>query len=133
MAYLIALTPEVERVLGGSRLLIGDLPLRFGRDLRRRRRFRLGRNRRRGLAEGPNDLYLPEPGPRYRLSREHFLIGRDEAGFFVEDRHSACGTFVGERMVGGGRNGGRERLRDGDTILAGGRTSPFAFRFHAGD
>jgi pSer/pThr/pTyr-binding forkhead associated (FHA) protein len=133
MAYLTALTPEVERVLGGTRLLLGDLPLRVGRDLRRRRRFRLRRDRRRGLVVGPNDLYIPEAGPRYRLSREHFLIGRDDAWFFVEDRHSACGTLVAERIVGGGRNGGRERLRDGDTILAGGRNSPFAFRFHAGD
>jgi pSer/pThr/pTyr-binding forkhead associated (FHA) protein len=130
MPYLVPLTPEARGALAGPFQLLEALPLRVGRDQRTRQRFRLGRDRRRGVSSGPNDLYLPESGARLRISREHFLIGRDAQGYYVEDRHSACGTIVAGAIVGGGRRGGHQRLGHGDTIVAGGPHSPWVFRFH---
>ena len=129
--YLIALTPEAREVLPEPSLPLRSLPMRFGRDLRARSRFRLGSERRRGGATGPNDIYLAEQGPPHRLSREHFLVGREGNRFYVEDRESACGTMVDGDRVGGARRGGRIFLKHGDTIVAGGQHSPWAFRFHA--
>jgi hypothetical protein len=130
-AYLIPLTPEARRAALAPALPLHTLPFRVGRDRRdpERKPLVLLRERRRGGASGPNDLYLPEPGPRYRLSREHFLIGAEGEGYFLEDRGSACGTLVEGRTVGGARTGGRCALQEGDVIIPGGSGSHFAFKF----
>jgi pSer/pThr/pTyr-binding forkhead associated (FHA) protein len=129
---LVPLTPEAREASPAPEIPLQEFPFRVGRDLRdpHRRSFRLfRRNRRRGDSPGPNDLYLPEPGPRHRLSREHFLIDREGERFFVVDRRSACGTVVEEDPVGGHREGGKRWLNDGDVITVGGNHSPFVFKF----
>jgi hypothetical protein len=129
--YLIPLTPEARRAADAPALPLHFLPFRVGCDRRDPNRVPvlLLRDRRRGGTSGPNDLYLPEPGPQYRLSREHFLIGAEGDGYFLEDRCSACGTLVEGRAVGGARIGGRCPLREGDVIIPGGSGSRFAFKF----
>jgi hypothetical protein len=130
-AYLIPLTPEARRAALAPALPLRTLPFRVGRDRRDPSRTPVWphRDRRRGGGPGPNDLYLPEPGPQYRLSREHFLIGAEGDAYFLEDRGSACGTLVEGRAVGGARTGGRCALREGDVIIPGGSGSRFAFKF----
>ena len=130
-AYLIPLTPEARRAAIAPVLLLYTLPFRVGRDRRDpgRKPLVLLRERRRGDASGPNDLYLSEPGPKYRLSHEHFLIGAEGDGYFLKDRGSACGTLVEGRAVGGERTGGRCILREGDVIIPGGSGSRFVFKF----
>ena len=131
LAFLVPLTPEARRAPAAPVVPLHRLPFRVGRDLRdpnRKPRFHL-RERRRGAASGPNDLYLPESGPRLRLSREHFLIGEGGGRYFLEDRRSALGTLVEGRTVGGARTGGQCELNDGDVIIPGGSGSQFVFKF----
>lgn len=130
-AFLIPLTPEARRAALAPALRLLTLPFRVGRDRRDPNRTPPWphQDRRRGGASGPNDLYLSEPGPQYRLSREHFLIGEEGDAYFLEDRGSACGTLVEGRAVGGARTGGRCALREGDVIIPGGSGSRFAFKF----
>jgi hypothetical protein len=131
LACLVPLTPEARRAAAASVVPLLRFPFRVGRDLRdphAKPRILL-RERRRGAASGPNDLYLPESGPRLRLSREHFLIGEEGGRYFLEDRRSALGTLVEGRTVGGARTGGQCELRDGDVIIPGGSGSPFVFKF----
>ncbi len=128
---LVPLTPEARRAVATPVVPLYRFPFRVGRDLRdpnRKPRFLL-RERRRGAASGPNDLYLPESGPRLRLSREHFLIGEEGGRYFLEDRRSALGTLVEGQTVGGARTGGQCELRDGDVIIPGGSGSQFVFKF----
>jgi pSer/pThr/pTyr-binding forkhead associated (FHA) protein len=130
------MTPEAREASQAPEIPIAEFPFRVGRDLRdpHRSSFRLfRRNRRRGDSPGPNDLYLSEPGPRHRLSREHFLIDREGERFLLQDRRSTCGTLVQDEMVGGGREGGRHPLKDGDLIALGGNHSPFVFQFACPD
>lgn len=128
--YLLPLSPQSEEALPEPRPVEDMTPLRVGRDLRSRRRFHWGRDRRTSETPGPNDIYLRESGHRLRISREHFLIRRREDGFYLEDRHSACGTLVNGELVGGRRRGGQRRLQHGDVIHAGGQASPWTFMFH---
>ena len=132
-ARLIALTPEAETALAGRGISVTELPFHVGRDLRdpERLSFRMLSNRRRGRVVGPNHLYLPDGGARHRVSREHFSIGTDGDGFFLEDRRSACGTLVEGKVVGGNRQGGQCPLEPGDVIIPGGSHSPFVFKFLA--
>lgn len=131
LACLVPLTPEALRAAAAPVVPLHRFPFRVGRDLRdtdRKPRILL-RERRRGADSGPNDLYLPESGPRLRLSREHFLIGEEGGRYFLEDRRSALGTLVEGRTVGGARTGGQCELRDGDVIIPGGSGSQFVFKF----
>ncbi|HSD51261.1 MAG TPA: FHA domain-containing protein [Candidatus Methylomirabilis sp.] len=128
---LVPLTPEARRAAAALVVPLHRLPFRVGRDLRdadRKPRLLL-RERRRGAASGPNDLYLPESGPRLRLSREHFLIGEEGGRYFLEDRRSALGTLVEGRSIGGARAGGQCELRAGDVIIPSGSGSQFVFKF----
>jgi pSer/pThr/pTyr-binding forkhead associated (FHA) protein len=128
---LVPLTPEARRAAATPVVPLHRFPFRVGRDLRdpnRKPPFLL-RERRRGAASGPNDLYLLESGRRLRLSREHFLIGEEGGRYFLEDRRSALGTLVEGQTVGGARTGGQCELRDGDVIIPGGSGSQFVFKF----
>jgi len=129
---LEALTPEAEQSLGGERLVLWRLPFRVGRECRMVEAgggLRIA-ERRKGAAQPSNELYLLDPGPRLQVSRAHFQIeAAAEGGHRLVDRGSACGTVVGNQMVGGGDRGGSVPLRDGDVIVAGTSASPFAFRF----
>jgi len=132
-ARLIALTPETQAALAAPGISVTVVPFHVGRDLRDPGRFsfRIRINRRRARVVDPNHLYLPEDGARHRLSHEHFTIGINGEGFFLEDRCSACGTLVEGRVIGGNRQGGKCPLKSGDVIIPGGSHSPFVFKFLA--
>ena len=132
-ARLIALTPEAETALAGPGISVTEVPFHVGRDLRDSERFsfRVLIDRRRDRVVDPNHLYLREDGGRHRVSREHFSIGINGDSFFLEDCHSACGTLVEGRVIGGNRQGGKCPLKSGDVIIPGGSHSPFVFKFLA--
>ncbi len=132
---LIPMTAEARDSVGNKAVPIEHFPYRIGRDLRDplRTASRFFHERRRSEDTGPNDLYLHESGRRHRISREHLLIGRQQDGFYIEDRQSACGTLVDGEQLGGKREGGRRPLVSGDVILLGGKHSPFAFKFAGSD
>lgn len=131
-AYLEPLTPEAEASLGGSRLLLNRWPFRVGRESRMvvsGGGFKLAERRRSNVAP-TNELYLLDSGQRLNVSRAHFQIERSEdGGYRLRDRGSALGTYVGDRLVGGGDRGGEALLRDGEVIVAGTTESPFVFKF----
>jgi hypothetical protein len=127
----VGLTPEAQSALRGSETSLNDLPFHVRRDRRdpERTSFRFLRNRRRKGTDGADGLYLPDQGSRHRLSREHFLIGRDGEQFYLEDLRRSCGTLVEGQLIGGSRCGGRCRLRSGDVIIPGASHSPYVFKF----
>ena len=128
---LMGLTPAAQNVLSGPAIDMNHFPFQVGRDLRdpARIRFRLRRNRRRSGTDHAGGLYLPDEGSRHRVSREHFLIGREDREFYLEDLRSSCGTLVEGELIGGNRRGGRCTLRNGDVIIPGGSHSPYVFKF----
>ena len=86
--------------------------------------------RRNTKAEPNNELYVRDMGRHLNVSREHFHIERKEdGGYEVVDRGSACGTRVGGIVIGGEYTGGRCELMDGDAITVGGSDSAIVFEF----
>ena len=131
---LVALTPEARSALGGSKVVIPAFPFRVGRESRGSHwaGARMVSERRKPGASPSNDLYLPDGEEPLNVSREHFQIERDGAGFALVDRKSTCGTLVEGALVGGETQGGSIPLRDGDVIIAGTSRSPFTFKFRVG-
>ena len=131
-AYLFALTPESRTGLGGAEVELKVYPFRVGRESRK---FETPANKakfadKRNPANRPNnDLYLSEDTDLINVSREHFQIVREGAGFALEDRGSTLGTIVEGQVVGGENKGGRRALRDGDVIIVGASISPHVFKF----
>ena len=73
------------------------------------------------------DLSIPEPAP-YRLSRAHFSLVAQSGEVLVRDLASTLGTIVNDRAIGRDFPRDTAPLRRGEnTIIAGGRGSPFAF------
>jgi CRP/FNR family transcriptional regulator, cyclic AMP receptor protein len=73
------------------------------------------------------DLAIPEPPP-YRLSRAHFSLIAEDGGVVVRDLASTLGTIVNNRAIGRDFPLDSVPLHQGEnTIVAGGRESPFAF------
>lgn len=131
---LVALTPEARSALGGSEVVITVFPFRVGRESRGSHwaGARMVSERRNPGASPSNDLYLPDGEEPLNVSREHFQIERDGAGFALVDRKSTCGTLVEGALVGGETQGGSIPLRDRDVIIAGTSRSPFTFKFRVG-
>ena len=76
------------------------------------------------------DLAIPEPAP-YRLSRAHFSLVARAGEVVVRDLDSTLGTIVNDRPIGRDFPVDSAPLHRGEnTIIAGGRGSPFVF---AGD
>lgn len=131
-AYLFALTPESKTALGGAEVEITAFPFRVGRESRR---FETLANKakfaekRKSTNLPNNDLYLLEDAELLNVSREHFQIAREGAGFVLLDRGSTLGTIVEGMRVGGEQKGGRAALRDGDVIIVGSSVSEFVFKF----
>lgn len=138
-AVLQALTPEAREAvpaaqLVGDAVVILEFPFRVGRESRIRKvDGRIERIERPKGKEGPpnNDLYLLDRGQLLNISREHFQIEKVADGYVLVDRGSACGTRVGDELVGSGDVGGRSILRDGDVIAAGTKGTPYRFRFYS--
>lgn len=132
--FLKAESPETRTALSGHELLLPVLPFRVGRENRHLRAiattYQTPEDRRNPRNRSNNDLYLPDAGGKVYISRQHFLIHRDEQNrYFVLDRGSTLGTLVGGKKIGGGKKWGKTYLRSGDLILPGGKKSPFKFRF----
>jgi pSer/pThr/pTyr-binding forkhead associated (FHA) protein len=106
-------------------------PYRVGRESRGTERTPHGvvSERRNPGSRPSNDLYLVEPDEPLNVSREHFEIDRDDAGYVLVDRASTCGTIVEGQGVGGDTRGGTLPLHDGDVIIVGTSRSPYAFKF----
>lgn len=75
---------------------------------------------------------LVEHAEPMNVSRAHFQIDRDGAGYVLVDRDSTCGTIVEGEIVGGATRGGTIALHDGDVIIVGTSNSPYAFKFRLG-
>jgi hypothetical protein len=129
---LVALTPEAREAMHSEQVKITHFPFRVGRE------SRMGMvggalqvmERRKLNAPPNNDLYLIDDGKPLNVSREHFQIERtDDGRYELVDRGSACGTMVGNEILGGHDQGGRCTLENGNVIVVGTSRSPFAFKF----
>jgi len=131
---LIALTPEAAAVLGSRTVALRDLPFRVGRESRGLPppAGRTIAERRKRERHPTNDLYLPEPGEPFNVSREHFQIQHNGTSYVLVDRQSACGTLVEGTVVGGRGTGGAVPLHDGDVIIVGTSSSQYVFKFRLG-
>jgi len=128
-AFLVALTPESMEAFMAREINLPFVPFRVGRESRHARMTEHGMtSERRRIAPPNNDLYLTETLEPMNVSREHFLIDRDEAGFFLMDRGSSCGTLVEGQQVGAGHPA-RAPLHDHDVIIVGTSLSRFIFKF----
>jgi hypothetical protein len=130
-AVLVALTPEARAALGTDEIEITTFPFRVGRESRSGHRMspRVIAERRKSDARSNNELYLPEAGEPYNVSREHLQIEHNGTQFILADRQSTCGTLVEGRLVGGQNLGGATPLRDGDVIIVGTSASRHVFKF----
>jgi len=128
--YLVALTPESSEAIRAKEINIPHLPFRVGRESRKARWTGQGVvGERRKTAPPNNDLYLVEVTEPMNVSRQHFLIDRDDSGFFLSDRGSMCGTLVEGETVGGEGREGRILLEDHDVIIVGTSLSRYIFKF----
>jgi len=76
----------------------------------------------------PVDLAIPEPAP-YRLSRAHFSFVAHEGEVLVRDLNSMLGTILNDRALGRDFPVHSAPLQRGEnTLVAGGRGSPFTFK-----
>ncbi len=133
-ALFVALTPESRIALGAPEREITRFPYRVGRESRGMQRTPRGviSERRNPGSQPSNDLYLAEHAEPLNVSREHFEIDRDDAGYILVDRASTCGTIVEGQTVGGETRGGTLSLHDGDVIIVGTSRSPYVFKFRVG-
>jgi pSer/pThr/pTyr-binding forkhead associated (FHA) protein len=133
MASLVPLTPEAKRSIGlRSAVSIRQFPFKVGRETHSPGQAGQPPDAelRRSAVPPTNDFHLLEPTWSEKfVSREHFLIESVGDRFFLVDRGSACGTFVGETLVGGKRAGGRIEIRDGSVIRIGTPPSNYRFEF----
>ena len=114
---LAAGTERARRVIGGDPIRIERLP------------FTVGRLPDEGEAHPviAPDLAIPEPAP-YRLSRAHFSLVAEGDEVVVRDLESTLGTLVNDRSIGRDFPLDSAPLQGGEnTIVAGGRGSPFVF------
>jgi len=116
---LVPGTQAVAEQIGADGVPIGSFP------------FVVGRQQARGEENGARgvDLVLQDRAP-YNLSRRHFAIERDGAGFVVRDCGSFHGTIVNGTLIGGSEIRRSAALRPGENaIIAGKATSPMRFSF----
>jgi len=139
LAVLKAMTPSAIQSVPQTMLIddfiaIRKFPFRVGRESRVKivdgRIERIERVMANSVTPN-NDLYLIDDGHLLNISREHFQIEKNGKSYYLYDRGSACGTFVGENPVGGDDEDRDEtvELKDGDTIKIGTSKSPYIFKF----
>lgn len=133
-----ASVPVLRSVTPTARLIIGEevelncFPFRVGREGRKQPPPGLLSRMERRPAPEPNnnELYVKDFGKVVNVSREHFQIEeKDDGSYELVDRGSACGTIVGNNLVGGNFSGGRCPLSFGDAIIVGTRQSEIVFEF----
>ena len=114
---LRAATDRARGVLGADLMPITRLPFTVGRTP--------ADNEAPALI--PVDLAIPEPQP-YRLSRAHFSLVAQGDEVVLRDLASKLGTIVNDRPLGWDFPSDSAPLHHGEnTIIAGGRGSPFVF------
>ena len=119
---LTAQSDTLRARIGSSPIAVGRLP------------FVVGRFPVRGEAPPPRpaDLSIEDQQP-FRLSRDHFMITRDQDRLFVSDLGSTLGTVVNGQAIGHNFMRDTAPLRRGDNrIVAGGLGSPFDFLLSVG-
>lgn len=130
--------PALRSVTPTARLSIGDeivldrFPFRVGREGRAQLTSGIPGQLERQLPpeRTNNDLYVKDFGTSVNVSREHFQIEvKGDGSYELVDRGSACGTIVGDCVVGGNLSGGRCPLEFGDTIIVGTQQSAIVFEF----
>jgi hypothetical protein len=129
---LVALTPEAREAMRGEQVKITHFPFRVGRESRLSLVGGALRVMERRKLDAPpnNDLYLVDNGKPLNVSREHFQIEQSaDGGYELVDRGSACGTMVGNEVLGGHDAGGRCTLENGNVIVVGTSRSPYALKF----
>ena len=130
MARLTALTEDARQAIGGPEIKLHRFPFRVGRECRAVPGYIAAAERRLGMSDPNNDLYIAERSDLHNVSREHFAIERNDDGrYFLTDRRSVLGTVVEGHVLGGNRVGGVCELRDHDVVIIGNPTSPFIFKF----
>ncbi len=137
-AMLKALTPEAigatpSEHIDGDRIAIMNLPFKVGRESRvvkvKGRLEPVDRPKKDIGSKPNNDLYLVDRGHLLNISREHFQIELREEGYYLVDRGSACGTKLQDISLGGEDLGGSVKLKDGDVIGVGAKSTPYLFQF----
>lgn len=114
----------------GARFFVGSEPIAITR-----LPFTVGRQPNEVEAAAPitPDLAIPEPGP-YRLSRAHFSLIERGGEIIVRDLASTLGTVVNDRPLGRDFPIDTAALHPGEnTIVAGGKGSPFVFAVTIGE
>jgi pSer/pThr/pTyr-binding forkhead associated (FHA) protein len=137
VAVLKAMTPEAKRAVPHASLVEGVIgirkfPFRIGRESRVKKiNGKMERIERAKLddREPSNDLYLIDDGHLLNISREHLQLEKNGSEYLLIDRGSACGTRVGDVVVGGHDDIGRLILTDGDIIAIGSKSTPYLFQF----
>lgn len=133
IAILRAETDASRTALGERDLVrMTRFPFNVGRESRESGLGKLKHelNRRLGQSAAVNDLYLVDRSDKGRnISREHFRIDWIDGRFLLVDRGSTCGTIVGARKVARDGPSNEVELQDGDVIVVGSSSSPYAFRF----
>jgi len=120
-AYLAAKNPWLQRQFHAP-LKLGDLPFVVGR----------GTVAREGLPPLQPDLKLNDTVP-FRLSRNHFMIGKRNGSYYVRDLCSTLGTIVNGEPIGDHFRGDDAPLQAGENeVIAGGVDSPFIFSVFIG-
>jgi CRP/FNR family cyclic AMP-dependent transcriptional regulator len=120
-AYLAAKSPWLQRQFR-TPLGLGDLPFIVGR----------GPVAGEGLPPLQPDLKLDDTVP-FRLSRNHFMIEKRDANYYVRDLCSTLGTIVNGEPIGDHFRGDDASLRAGENeVIAGGVDSPFVFSVFIG-
>jgi len=137
-AMLKALTPEAVEAtpsvyIDGDLITIMNLPFKVGRESRvakiKGRLEPVDRPKKDIGSKPNNDLYLVDRGHLLNISREHFQIELREGEYYLTDRGSACGTKLQETSLGGEDKGGSVKLKDGDVIGVGAKSTPYLFQF----
>jgi len=134
MPRLIPQTEEARLSISSESIEICKFPFRIGRESRNKNDIVPQHilERRLGKAPPNNDVYLIDSGNLLNISREHFLIDKnDNGGYKLGDRMSACGTLIKGKAGNRKCHGSGCLLDDGDIIILGTSHSPFVFKFLA--
>jgi CRP-like cAMP-binding protein len=115
------LTRRAAETLPDEGLPVPKFPFRIGRAAEARERNTLDLN----------DLWLLDAVP-FNVSRNHVTIDVSAGGdVLVKERGSSLGAIVNEVLIGGGAPHSQATLEIGDnTLILGGRLSPYQFRLH---
>ena len=123
----------IKSCLGEGIVGIWEFPFRIGResriDLVKGEQVIAERHKLNDDSKPNNDVYLIDYGVLLQISREHFQIEKDESGYVIKDRQSACGTMINNEAIGGHDEGGSHTLNDGDIVTIGTENSPYQFEF----